>query len=66
MTANALRIQKSIFLLQDPSKKELEVLKQNLSEAIDKENDDVRIYSIKNSGFRLGVSTDLEQPFIFV
>jgi len=66
MTANALRIQKSIFLLQEPSKDELESLKQDLNEAIDKEKDDVRIYEVKNSGFRLGVATDLEQPFIFV
>jgi CRISPR-associated protein Cas2 len=61
---NAFRIQKSIYLLPHATKEELQNIKEQIEERIEKEEDDVRIYTIKSSGFRAGIAVDLDNPFI--
>lgn len=62
----ALRIQYSIYALFEPSQKELFEIEENIKKLIDTQADDVRIYTIKNSGYRLGIATNLDEPFIIV
>lgn len=62
----ALRIQYSIYVLFEPSKKELLEIEENIKKLIDTQADDVRIYTIKNSGYHLGIATNLDEPFIIV
>lgn len=61
----AFRVQYSIFLLPKPSKSELEKITFDLSNLIDKNIDDLRIYTIKNAGFHFGSAVNLDEPFIF-
>lgn len=62
----ALRIQYSIYVLFEPSQKELFEIEENIKKLIDTQADDVRIYTIKNSGYRLGIAINLDEPFIIV
>ncbi len=62
----SFRIQYSIFLLPKTTNVELENIINSLSNIIDKEQDDLRIYTIKNSGLKSGIAVDLNQPFILV
>ncbi len=64
LTTRAFRVQYSVFLLQSPTKRELDALTARLRELIDATCDDLRIYRIKNHGYRAGCATDLRDPFI--
>lgn len=66
LTKVSFRIQYSVFLLQKSTKVELDIIIKALQERIDVEKDDVRIYTIKNSGYRLGKAVDLDEPFILL
>ncbi|MEA2050738.1 MAG: CRISPR-associated endonuclease Cas2 [Campylobacterota bacterium] len=61
---NAFRIQYSIFLLQKSTRKEIDKIIVELKELISIDEDDIRIYTIKNSGFKSGIAVDLDEPFI--
>lgn len=63
---NALRIQRSIYFYGDVTKKELTVLVEEVLTILNEKEDDLRIYTIKNSGIHLGSAVDLDNPFIFV
>lgn len=62
----AYRIQNSIFLLLEPTQAELHHIIVEVAKIIDKEKDDVRIYTIKNSGYLFGIATNLDVPFILI
>ncbi len=62
----AFRIQYSIFLFADATNGELEKICSDAKELIDEEKDDLRVYTIANSGFRAGIAVDLDEPFIMV
>ena len=62
----AYRIQNSIFLLLEPTQAELHHIIVEVAKIIDKEKDDVRIYTIKNSGYLVGIATNLDEPFILI
>lgn len=62
----AFRIQKSIFVLWEATENELLILVQKMKTLIDQEKDDVRVYTIKNSGHCLGVATNLNEPFLLI
>jgi len=62
----SFRIQYSIFLLPKATKTELQNIMDELKEMISKEQDDLRIYTIKNSGYKAGNAVDLTQPFIII
>ena len=61
----AFRIQRSIYLLDNASKKELYDLLDEVLEILNKKQDDLRVYIIKNKGIRLGSAVDLDDPLIF-
>lgn len=61
---NAFRIQKSIYLFPNATSEELQSITQQIEDRIDKDEDDVRIYTIKSSGLRAGIAVDLDHPFI--
>lgn len=62
----AYRIQKSIFLLLAPTHEEFVVLIDKIQTIIDTNVDDVRLYTIKQSGYMLGSATNLSEPFLFI
>lgn len=62
----AFRIQFSIFLLHNATDAELMDIVENIMERIDQNNDDVRIYTIKNSGLKAGKAVDLDDPFTII
>jgi CRISPR-associated endonuclease Cas2 len=62
---HAMRIQKSVFLLSSVSKKELFGIIDMINAIIDLEVDDVRIYTIIDSGISLAQGVDLADPYIF-
>ena len=39
---------------------------KELKEFLDKEQDDIRIYTVKKSGLKAGIAVDLTQPFILI
>jgi len=61
----ALRIQRSVYFYEQVSKVELMVLVDKVLNILDKEADDLRIYTIKNKGIALGEAIDLHHPLIF-
>lgn len=60
----AFRIQYSVFFAPKKSKEEIYQLAQQITEYIDPEEDDVRIYKIKDYGIILGKAYDLSEIFI--
>ena len=62
----SFRIQNSIFLLPKATNIELQNIITNIKEIIDKNQDDIRIYTIKKTGFKAGIAVDLTQPFIII
>ena len=62
----AFRIQYSIYYLPAPNQKELQEIQEKIKELIDQKEDDVRIYTIKRSGFKAGVAVDLNDPFTII
>ncbi len=61
----AIRVQYSIFLFPKATKEELFILLDKVLKIHNKNQDDIRVYNIKNSGINLGSAVDLEQPFNF-
>jgi len=61
---NAFRIQYSIFLLQNASQKDIDKMIVDLKDIISINKDDIRVYTIKNSGYLSGIAVDLDDPFI--
>jgi len=64
LTKESMRIQYSIYYLPRTPKERLSRIVEELSELIDKEEDDLRIYTIKKRGYRAGIAVDLAHPFI--
>ena len=62
----SFRIQNSIFLLPKATQPELNSIIKELKEFLDKEQDDIRIYTVKKSGLKAGIAVDLTQPFILI
>jgi len=62
---NALRIQRSVYFYEQVSQEELTVLLERVLLILDEEADDLRVYTIKNSGIALGEAVDLDNPLIF-
>jgi len=62
---NALRIQRSVYFYEQVSKEELTLLIEKILILLDKETDDLRVYTIRNKGISLGEAVDLENPLIF-
>lgn len=60
----AFRIQYSVFFAPKKSKEEIYQLAQQITEFIDSQKDDVRIYKIKDYGIILGKAYDLSEIFI--
>jgi len=63
---NSMRIQRSVYLYERVSKKELDILIQKILDILDEEFDDLRIYTIKNRGISLGNAIDLNNPLILL
>jgi len=62
---NALRIQRSVYFYEQVSQEELTVLLERVLLILDEEADDLRVYTIKNSGIAFGEAIDLDNPLIF-
>ena len=62
---NAMRIQRSVYFYEQVSREELTVLLEKVLVILDEEADDLRVYTIKNSGIALGEAIDLDNPLIF-
>lgn len=62
---NALRIQRSVYFYEDVSRDELSKLIEKILVMFNEDEDDLRVYTIKNRGFFLGEAIDLDNPFIF-
>jgi CRISPR-associated protein Cas2 len=62
---NAMRIQRSVYFYEQVSKEELTLLLEKVLVILDEEADDLRVYTIKNSGIALGEAVDLDNPLIF-
>ena len=62
---NALRIQRSVYFYEQASKEELTYLIEKILTLLDKEVDDLRLYTIRDKGISLGEAVDLENPLIF-
>ena len=60
----SFRIQNSIYLLPKASIIELNNIIKQIKSIINKDQDDVRIYTIKNHGLNAGIAINLKQPFI--
>ncbi|SMC09208.1 CRISPR-associated endonuclease Cas2 [Nitratiruptor tergarcus] len=59
-----IRIQYSIFLAKKATKEEIYAIADKLTELIDPDEDDVRIYKIKDHGIYMGVAYDLKEIFL--
>ena len=62
---HAMRIQKSGFLLSSVSNHELLGIINMITEIIDLDADDVRIYTIVDPGIALAKAINLDDPYIF-
>jgi CRISPR-associated protein Cas2 len=62
----AFRVQYSIFLLKNCNKDRLYSIAQKIIELFDPNEDDVRIYKIKDYGIHLGRAYDLREVFLIV
>jgi len=62
---HAMRIQKSVFLLSSVSNHELLGIIDMITEIIDVNADDVRIYTIVDPGIALAKAINLDDPYIF-
>lgn len=61
----AIRIQFSIFLLPKFTKPELTMLLDKILKIYNENEDDIRVYKIKNKGINIASAIDLEHPFNF-
>ena len=64
--ANAMRIQRSIYFYENISKRELDILIDEILKILDKKCDDFRIYTIKDRGLNLGNAINLHNPLIII
>ncbi len=60
----AFRLQYSIFFLNGATKEKIYSIAQKLTELIDPNEDDIRIYTIVDKGVKLGAAYDLDEIFI--
>jgi len=60
----AIRIQYSLFFYKDVTKIELQSLLEKILEIYNEEEDDIRVYHIKNFGLHFGAAIDLKNPLI--
>lgn len=65
MEKNALRIQRSVYLCQKVSKEDLYEILQQISEILDSQKDDLRVYKIKKGSINLNSAIDIEKATIF-
>ena len=61
----AMRIQKSVFLLSSVSNDQLLGIIDMINAIIDSESDDVRIYTVLDPGISLAQAVNLSDPYIF-
>ncbi len=61
----AFRFQYSLFLYSQKTKAEVNWIAKEIEKIINKNQDDVRIYKIKNHGLSMGIALDLKDPFLF-
>ncbi len=59
-----VRIQNSIFLAKNFSKDKIYELSQEISDIINSQKDDIRIYTIKNYGINMGKAYNLKDIFL--
>ena len=62
----AIRVQFSVFYLPNATKEELQIILDELLKLYNENEDDIRVYNIKNSGIKLASAIDLEQPYNFL
>lgn len=62
---SAMRIQHSVYFYQSVTKQELAKLIDDVLQILDEDEDDLRVYTIKNRGIALGEGVDLDNPLIF-
>lgn len=60
----AIRIQYSLFFYKDATKEELHRLLKKILKIYNEQEDDIRVYKIKNYGLHFGTAIDLKNPFI--
>lgn len=60
----AMRIQYSLYLLDDATQEEALSIIDAISDIFHKEQDDIRIYRIKKAGIRMGCAVDIDNPYI--
>jgi len=58
------RIQYSIFIAKDFGKEDIYLIADTLQQLIDPKEDDIRIYTIQESGIAMGAAYDLDEIFI--
>jgi len=61
----AIRIQYSVFYVPSVSQEMLFDIIETINEIIDTNEDDVRIYTVSDPGFKLGQAVDLSDPTTF-
>lgn len=59
-----LRVQYSVFLLPLAGRGKAETLAAQLLGLIDPDEDDVRLYPVRNAGLRFGVAPNLDEPLV--
>jgi CRISPR-associated protein Cas2 len=62
----AFRIQRSIYLLQRSDQQTVDHIAEYIQNLIDTDADDVRIYTVKSSGYTLGCAVNLNTPFVII
>lgn len=66
MEQNSIRIQRSVYLYEDVTKNELDILTKKILNILDENFDDLRIYTIKDKGINLESAVDLNNPLILI
>ena len=61
-----IRVQYSVFLIPAASQVKLFEIIGTINEVIHPEYDDVRIYTVVDSGYKIGMAYDLEDVFSFI
>ena len=61
-----MRIQRSIYFYENISKRELDILIDEILKILDKKRDDFRIYTIKDRGLNFGNAIDLDNSLIII
>jgi CRISPR-associated endonuclease Cas2 len=62
----AMRIQYSVYFAPSVTQERLFDIIDTINEFIDPEEDDVRIYTVVNTGYALGQAVDLDEPLTFL